>query len=88
MHKSKKKTAKLPKPIKVKKEKTDEERLPQPMAHYIDDRLELVKQVFGSLKPKTIINLAPEFLKVPFCKLYFESPIAIVSFKVSRVGRN
>uniref|UniRef100_A0A0A1XI84 Transcriptional regulator ATRX n=1 Tax=Zeugodacus cucurbitae TaxID=28588 RepID=A0A0A1XI84_ZEUCU len=33
------------------------------MSHYIDDRLELVKQIFGSLKPKTITNLAPEFLK-------------------------
>ncbi|XP_075160794.1 uncharacterized protein LOC142233681 [Haematobia irritans] len=63
MHKTKKKTAKLPKPIKVKKEKSDEDRLPQPMSHYIDDRLEMVKQIFGSLKPKTIINLAPEFLK-------------------------
>ncbi|XP_059216897.1 glutamic acid-rich protein isoform X2 [Stomoxys calcitrans] len=63
MHKAKKKTAKLPKPIKVKKEKSDEDRLPQPMSHYIDDRLEMVKQIFGSLKPKTIINLAPEFLK-------------------------
>lgn len=66
MHKTKKKskTAKLPKPIKVKKEKTDEDRLPQPMTHYIDDRLEMVKQIFNTLKPKTIVNLAPDFLKV------------------------
>ncbi|XP_065360756.1 transcriptional regulator ATRX homolog [Calliphora vicina] len=65
MHKTKKKskTAKLPKPIKVKKEKSDEDRLPQPMTHYIDDRLEMVKQIFNTLKPKTIVNLAPEFLK-------------------------
>ncbi|XP_005187116.2 ABC transporter F family member 4 [Musca domestica] len=63
MHKTKKKTAKIPKPIKIKKEKTDEDRMPQSMMYYIDDRLELVKQIFGSLKPKTIMNLAPEFLK-------------------------
>lgn len=65
MHKTKKKTktVKLPKPIKVKKEKSDEDRLPQPMTHYLDDRLEMIKQIFNSLKPKTIINLAPEFLK-------------------------
>ncbi|KAM7356984.1 uncharacterized protein ACRADG_002525 [Cochliomyia hominivorax] len=65
MHKTKKKskTAKLPKPIKVKKEKSDEDRLPQPMTHYLDDRLEMVKQIFNTLKPKTIVNLAPEFLK-------------------------
>lgn len=66
MHKAKKKTktGKIPKPIKVKKEKTEEDRTLHPMSHYIDDRLELVKQIFGSLKPKTITNLAPDFLKV------------------------
>uniref|UniRef100_A0ABK9MG02 Caspase activity and apoptosis inhibitor 1 n=1 Tax=Glossina morsitans morsitans TaxID=37546 RepID=A0ABK9MG02_GLOMM len=65
MHKTKRKsrTAKIPKPIKVKKEKIDEERTPQSMAYHMDDRLELVKQIFGTLKPKTIINLAPDFLK-------------------------
>uniref|UniRef100_A0A1A9WEA8 Uncharacterized protein n=1 Tax=Glossina brevipalpis TaxID=37001 RepID=A0A1A9WEA8_9MUSC len=65
MHKSKRKgrTAKIPKPIKVKKEKIEEERTPQSMALHMDDRLELVKQIFGTLKPKTIVNLAPDFLK-------------------------
>ncbi|XP_014097863.3 uncharacterized protein [Bactrocera oleae] len=65
MHKAKKKTktGKIPKPIKVKKEKNEEDRTLHPMSHYIDDRLELVKQIFGSLKPKTITNLAPDFLK-------------------------
>lgn len=69
MHKTKKKTVKIPKPIKIKKEKTDEDRMPQSMMYYIDDRLELVKQIFGSLKPKTIMNLAPEFLKVRYILL-------------------
>ena len=71
MHKTKKKTktVKLPKPIKVKKEKSDEDRLPQSMTHYMDDRLEMIKQIFNSLKPKTIINLAPEFLKA--CLIFF-----------------
>ncbi|EDW94722.1 enolase-phosphatase E1 [Drosophila yakuba] len=53
----------IPKPISIKKEKIEDERKLQPISHYIDDRLELVKQIFGTLKPKTIMNLAPEFLK-------------------------
>ncbi|EDW41879.1 neurofilament medium polypeptide isoform X1 [Drosophila sechellia] len=53
----------IPKPISIKKEKMEEDRKLHPMSHYIDDRLELVKQIFGTLKPKTILNLAPEFLK-------------------------
>ncbi|XP_033159508.1 neurofilament medium polypeptide [Drosophila mauritiana] len=53
----------IPKPISIKKEKMEEDRKLHPMSHYIDDRLELVKQIFGTLKPKTISNLAPEFLK-------------------------
>ncbi|XP_004530792.1 glutamic acid-rich protein [Ceratitis capitata] len=65
MHNAKKKTktGKIPKPIKIKKEKTEEDRTLHSMSHYVDDRLELVKQIFGSLKPKTITNLAPDFLK-------------------------
>lgn len=54
----------IPKPISIKKEKVEEDRQLHPISHYIDDRLELVKQIFGTLKPKTILNLAPEFLKV------------------------
>ncbi|XP_017072225.1 enolase-phosphatase E1 [Drosophila eugracilis] len=53
----------IPKPINIKKEKIEEDRTLHPISHYIDDRLELVKQIFGTLKPKTIMNLAPEFLK-------------------------
>ncbi|XP_032309663.1 neurofilament medium polypeptide isoform X1 [Drosophila ananassae] len=53
----------IPKPISIKKEKVEEDRQLHPISHYIDDRLELVKQIFGTLKPKTILNLAPEFLK-------------------------
>lgn len=59
----------IPKPISIKKEKTEEDRTLHPISHYIDDRLELVKQIFATLKPKTIMNLAPEFLKVSWrCK--------------------
>lgn len=58
----------IPKPIKIKKEKSEEDRTLHPISHYIDDRLELVKQIFGTLKPKTIMNLAPEFLKVSMIK--------------------
>ncbi|KAL5286588.1 CAAP1 family protein [Megaselia abdita] len=51
---------KVPAPLKVKQE---DEGVLHPMSFYIDDRVELVKQVFASLKPKTIKNLAPSFLK-------------------------
>ncbi|XP_030385164.1 muscle M-line assembly protein unc-89 isoform X2 [Scaptodrosophila lebanonensis] len=61
--KKKSKTDKIPKPISIKKEKTEEDRTLHPISHYIDDRLALVKQIFCTLKPKTIRNLAPEFLK-------------------------
>ncbi|XP_023164112.2 uncharacterized protein LOC111594865 [Drosophila hydei] len=61
--KKKAKSDQIPKPITIKKEKSEEDRTLHPISHYIDDRLELVKQIFGTLKPKTIMNLAPEFLK-------------------------
>ncbi|XP_060652505.1 LOW QUALITY PROTEIN: neurofilament heavy polypeptide [Drosophila nasuta] len=61
--KKRSKDEQIPKPISIKKEKSEEDRTLQPISHYIDDRLELVKQIFGTLKPKTIMNLAPEFLK-------------------------
>jgi len=31
---------------------------------YVDDRVELIKQTFNCLKPKTIKSFAPEFLQV------------------------
>ncbi|EDW79948.2 uncharacterized protein Dwil_GK17740 [Drosophila willistoni] len=61
--KTKKVSDQIPKPIGIKKEKLEEDRTLHHISHYIDDRLELVKQIFATLKPKTIINLAPEFLK-------------------------
>ncbi|CAD7083334.1 unnamed protein product [Hermetia illucens] len=42
--------------------KTEKDEL-HPLAHYVDDRVELVKQIFSCLKTKTIRNLAPGFLK-------------------------
>lgn len=62
--KKKIKSDQIPKPINIKKEKSEEDRTLHPISHYIDDRLELVKQIFATLKPKTIMNLAPAFLKV------------------------
>lgn len=52
---------KVPAPVKVKQE---DEGVLHPLTFYIDDRVELIKQVFASLKPKTIKNLSPNFLKV------------------------
>ncbi|XP_017956890.1 protein IWS1 homolog [Drosophila navojoa] len=61
--KKKIKSDQIPKPINIKKEKSEEDRTLHPISYYIDDRLELVKQIFATLKPKTIMNLAPAFLK-------------------------
>lgn len=36
----------------------------KPLEHYVDDRIELIKQIFGSLKGKTIESVIPEFLQV------------------------
>jgi hypothetical protein len=57
-----KKSKKLKKLLKV--EPTDL----NPISHYaeVDDRLELIRQVFLSLKPKTIKTFCPEFLQVSF----------------------
>lgn len=35
-----------------------------PLNHYIDDRVELIRQMFMSLKSKTIKSIAPDFLQV------------------------
>lgn len=35
-----------------------------PLGHYIDDRVELIRQIFMSLKSKTIKSIAPDFLQV------------------------
>lgn len=35
-----------------------------PLSHYIDDRVELITQIFKSLKSKTIKSIAPDFMQV------------------------
>lgn len=35
-----------------------------PLGHYIDDRVELIRQIFMSLKSKTIKSIAPDFMQV------------------------
>lgn len=32
--------------------------------HYVDDRVELIRQIFDSLKTKTVESIIPEFLQV------------------------
>lgn len=36
------------------------------LEHYVDDRIELIRQIFGSLKTKTIESILPEFLQVEY----------------------
>lgn len=45
-------------------EKTDGKDELKPLNEYVDDRVELIRQAFACLKPKTIKNITPEFLKV------------------------
>lgn len=35
------------------------------LCHLIDDRVKLIKQIFQTLKSKTIKSMAPDFLQVP-----------------------
>lgn len=49
---------------KVKKEVKSEPEEIHPLAHYVDDRLELISQVFNCLKGKNIKSFAPEELSV------------------------
>lgn len=35
-----------------------------PLSHFVDDPVELIRQVFLSLKSKTIKSIAPDFLQV------------------------
>lgn len=32
--------------------------------HYVDDRVELIRQIFDSLKAKTVESIVPDFLQV------------------------
>lgn len=34
------------------------------LEHYVDDRVELIRQIFDSLKAKTIESIIPDFLQV------------------------
>lgn len=34
------------------------------LEHYVDDRVELIRQIFDSLKTKTIESIIPDFLQV------------------------
>lgn len=47
---------------KIKSEPKEQEIFP--LSHYVDDRVELIRQMFLCLKSKTIKNIAPDFLQV------------------------
>ncbi|KAJ6636563.1 hypothetical protein Bhyg_15154 [Pseudolycoriella hygida] len=55
----KKKKAKTVADKVIKKESQDL----HPLSHYIDDRVELIRQIFMSLKSKTIKSIAPDFMQ-------------------------
>lgn len=64
----------MPTENKKKKAKKDEKKVSlliksepdelKSLEHYVDDRIELIRQIFGSLKTKTIESILPEFLQV------------------------
>lgn len=35
-----------------------------PLEHYVDDKVQLIRQIFGTLKAKTINSITPDFLQV------------------------
>lgn len=64
-HKKKKskkeeKSEKKPLLLSIKSEPDDL----KPLEHYVDDRIELIRQIFSTLKSKTIQSIIPEFLQV------------------------
>lgn len=36
----------------------------KPLENYVDDRVELIQQIFSTLKTKTIQSIVPDFLQV------------------------
>lgn len=54
----------------------------QPIGHYVDDRLELITQVFSCLKAKTVKSFAPEFLSVIFFYYFFYSNFIFSDFRI------
>lgn len=64
----------MPTESKKKKSSRDEKKLlhlmkkepedSKSLEHYVDDRIELIKQIFDSLKTKTIESIIPDFLQV------------------------
>lgn len=64
---------------KKKKSKKDEKKVSllvksepedlKSLEHYVDDRIELIKNIFGSLKTKTIESITPDFLQVKYSSI-------------------
>lgn len=65
----------MPTEHKKKKDKKEKKHIPKllvknepsdvhPLSHYIDDRVELVRQIFTTMKSKTINSIRPDFLQV------------------------
>lgn len=77
-HKKKKATKDIKPILAVKSEPTDV----FPLAHYVDDKVEIIRQIFGCLKSKTIHSITPDFLQVsPFvCDLF---PRKMCSYRIA-----
>lgn len=60
-HKKSKSTKSEKKPLITAKIEPDDLK---PLENYVDDRVELIRQIFGTLKTKTIQSIIPDFLQV------------------------
>lgn len=84
----------MPTESKKKKSKKDEKKEEKKMSsllvkseptelksleHYVDDRVELIRQIFDSLKSKTIESIIPDFLQVKSIKNFEAKSIAITN---------
>lgn len=48
------------------------------LEYYVEDRVELIRQIFDSLKPKTIESIIPDFLQVTSIELIERKKISFL----------
>lgn len=63
MSKSKRKLSKL-----IAAESATDDESEHELSYYIEDRVKLMKEILKIIKPKKMKSMAPECMKVSFCK--------------------
>lgn len=92
----KKKSKKDEKKVEKKVEKKDEKKASslliksepielKSLEHYVDDRVELIRQIFDSLKTKTIESIIPDFLQVKSIKYTLSKMICFKLIEILKI---